>query len=89
MQAILAVSTDLCGRAGGLAFCISPLADNLTTSLLMGAVITSVGRDHHDFIPLACVNVVVAANAGGVASPFGDITTLMVWQGNKVRQGSG
>jgi len=50
----------------------------------MGAVITAVGRDHHDFIPLACVNVVVASNAGGVASPFGDITTLMVWQQNKV-----
>jgi len=28
----------------------------------------------------ACINIVVAANAGGAFSPFGDITTLMVWQ---------
>ncbi|HDP90267.1 MAG TPA: sodium:proton antiporter, partial [Thioalkalivibrio sp.] len=29
---------------------------------------------------LACINIVVGANAGGAFSPFGDITTLMVWQ---------
>jgi Na+/H+ antiporter NhaD/arsenite permease-like protein len=29
---------------------------------------------------VACINIVVAANAGGAFSPFGDITTLMVWQ---------
>ena len=64
---------------GGLAFMISPLADNLTTALVMGAVATTVpGRPA--FVALACVNVVVAANAGGAFSPFGDITTLMVWQ---------
>ena len=32
------------------------------------------------FITPACINIVVAANAGGAFSPFGDITTLMVWQ---------
>src|SRR5262249_3189371 len=32
------------------------------------------------FVAVACVNIVVAANAGGAFSPFGDITTLMVWQ---------
>ena len=32
------------------------------------------------FICLACINIVVAANAGGAFSPFGDISTLMVWQ---------
>ena len=31
-------------------------------------------------VTLACINIVVAANAGGAFSPFGDITTLMVWQ---------
>jgi len=31
-------------------------------------------------VALACINIVVAANAGGAFSPFGDITTLMVWQ---------
>ena len=29
---------------------------------------------------IGCVNIVIAANAGGAFSPFGDITTLMVWQ---------
>ncbi len=65
---------------GGLAFFISPIADNLTTALLMCAVVMAIGRDNAKFISLACINIVVAANAGGAFSPFGDITTLMVWQ---------
>ncbi len=65
---------------GLLAFVISPIADNLTTALLMAAVAMSVGAGNRIFIVLACINIVVAANAGGAFSPFGDITTLMVWQ---------
>ncbi len=65
---------------GVLAFFISPVADNLTTSLLMAAVVMAVGAGDTRFISLACINIVVAANAGGAFSPFGDITTLMVWQ---------
>ncbi len=65
---------------GILAFFISPVADNLTTALLMCAVVLAVGGDNTKFISLACINIVVAANAGGAFSPFGDITTLMVWQ---------
>ena len=67
---------------GVLAFFISPIADNLTTALLMCAVVLAVGGDNNKFVLLACVNIVVAANAGGAFSPFGDITTLMVWQKN-------
>jgi len=65
---------------GILAFFISPIADNLTTALLMCAVIMAVGGDNKKFVSISCVNIVVAANAGGAFSPFGDITTLMVWQ---------
>ncbi len=65
---------------GVLAFFISPVADNLTTALLMCAVVLAVGRDNPRFVTIACINIVVAANAGGAFSPFGDITTLMVWQ---------
>jgi len=65
---------------GFLAFFISPIADNLTTALLMCAVVMAVGGDSVRFVGLACINIVVAANAGGAFSPFGDITTLMVWQ---------
>lgn len=65
---------------GVLAFFISPVADNLTTALLMAAVVMAVGGDNQRFVVLALINIVVAANAGGAFSPFGDITTLMVWQ---------
>lgn len=65
---------------GVMAFFISPVADNMTTALLMCAVILAVGRDNHAFIAVSCINIVIAANAGGAFSPFGDITTLMVWQ---------
>ena len=65
---------------GILAFFISPVADNLTTALLMAAVVMAVGGDNSKFVVLALINIVVAANAGGAFSPFGDITTLMVWQ---------
>lgn len=69
---------------GLLAFFISPVADNLTTALLMGAVVLAVGADSPKFISLAFINIVVAANAGGAFSPFGDITTLMVWQSGHI-----
>ena len=65
---------------GALAFAISPLADNLTTALLMSAVIVAVGGGNRRFVTVGCINIVVAANAGGAFSPFGDITTLLVWQ---------
>ncbi len=65
---------------GLLAFFISPIADNLTTALLMSTVVMAVGGSNHKFVAVACINIVVAANAGGAFSPFGDITTLMVWQ---------
>jgi Na+/H+ antiporter NhaD/arsenite permease-like protein len=74
---------------GVLAFLISPIADNLTTALLMAAVVVAVAGGKEaimgstkktKFVTLACINIVVAANAGGAFSPFGDITTLMVWQ---------
>jgi len=65
---------------GWLAFFISPMADNMTTALIMCAVVLAVGAGHARFISLSCINIVVAANAGGAYSPFGDITTLMVWQ---------
>jgi Na+/H+ antiporter NhaD/arsenite permease-like protein len=65
---------------GLLSFVISPIADNLTTALLMATVILAVGGTNKNFVVVACINVVVAANAGGAFSPFGDITTLMVWQ---------
>jgi Na+/H+ antiporter NhaD/arsenite permease-like protein len=50
----------------------------------MGAVVVAVGVGNYQFIVMGCIIIVVAANAGGVISPFGDITSLMVWQKGKL-----
>ena len=65
---------------GIITFFLSPIADNLTTALVMCSVLMACGKGNTKFISLGCINIVVAANAGGAFSPFGDITTLMVWQ---------
>jgi Na+/H+ antiporter NhaD/arsenite permease-like protein len=65
---------------GFQAFFISSGCNNLTTALLMGSVIIAMGKGCPRFVTLSCINVVVASNAGGSFSPFGDITTLLVWQ---------
>ena len=69
---------------GAFAFVLSAVVDNLISALLMGAVLTTVAPSNKKFVGLACVNVVVAANAGGAPSPFGDITTLLVWQAGQL-----
>ncbi len=69
---------------GFIAFFLSTIANNLTTAMVMGAVILSCGRENREFIKLSFINIVIASNAGGVFSPFGDVTTLMVWQAGKV-----
>ena len=65
---------------GFQSFFISSGCNNLTTALLMGSVILAMGKGSPRFVTLSCINVVVASNAGGSFSPFGDITTLLVWQ---------
>ena len=66
--------------SGVIAFFLSPIADNLTTALILGTVVMVAGRGNKAFVVPGLINIVVAANAGGAFSPFGDITTLMVWQ---------
>ncbi len=68
---------------GFLAFFISPIADNLTTALILSTVLITIDKTNKAFIVPAAVNIVVAANAGGAWSPFGDITTLMAWVAGK------
>ena len=69
---------------GVAAFFLSGVLDNLTTALIMGSVALAVGAKSPKFVAIACVSIVVAANAGGAFTPFGDITTLMVWQKGKL-----
>ncbi|MEQ9210355.1 MAG: sodium:proton antiporter NhaD, partial [Pseudomonadales bacterium] len=47
-------------------------------------VVAAVGGSDTKFVAVGCINIVVAANSGGAFSPFGDITTLMVWQAGLV-----
>ncbi|WP_084161763.1 sodium:proton antiporter NhaD [Methylocaldum szegediense] len=68
---------------GIITFFLSSVADNLTSALLVGAVVMAVGVNSPRFVALGFINLVSAANAGGAFSPFGDITTLMVWQAGK------
>ena len=68
---------------GILAFFISPVADNLTTALILSTVLLTIDRTNTNFLVAGAINIVVAANAGGAWSPFGDITTLMAWAAGK------
>ena len=68
---------------GLLAFFISPVADNLTTALILSTVLFTIDKQKTDFLVPGAINIVVAANAGGAWSPFGDITTLMAWTAGK------
>ncbi len=68
---------------GVITFFLSPVATSLPSALLMATIVNSVSRDRR-FLLSSFISIVVAANAGGVWSPFGDITTLMVWAAGKV-----
>jgi len=68
---------------GALAFALSAVLNNMTTALVVSAVVLAVGAGNARFIAICCVNIVLAANAGGAWCAFGDITTLMVWQAHR------
>lgn len=65
---------------GGLVFSMSCVVNGLTAGLLMGSVVVAVGKNNPRFVSLACLNIVIATNAGGSFSPLGGISTLFVWQ---------
>ena len=70
--------------SGLITFLLAPFLDNLASALVAGATIMVIGGSNGRFIALACTNIVIAANTGGAFSPFGDLTTLMVWQSDVV-----
>ncbi len=61
-----------------ITFFLSAVLDNLTTSLVMIAVLRKLIHEHKDRLVYAAM-VIVAANAGGAFSPIGDVTTIMLW----------
>ncbi len=66
-----------------LTFFFSAVLDNLTTSIVMAALLKKLISDKNDLWLFAGV-IVIAANAGGAWSPIGDVTTIMLWIGGNI-----
>ncbi|EKD24151.1 MAG: Citrate transporter, partial [uncultured bacterium] len=67
---------------GVMTFVFSAFLDNLTATLVMLQIGRKVYKHKDNFLIFAA-NTVIAANAGGVASPIGDVTTIMLWLAHK------
>lgn len=70
-----------------LSFFLSALLDNLTTTIVFISIVHKIIRDPKEKIIFASL-IVIAANAGGVWSPIGDVTTTMLWMGNQITTSS-
>ncbi|MBR1726360.1 MAG: sodium:proton antiporter NhaD [Muribaculaceae bacterium] len=70
-------------RIAILAFVLSAILDNLTTSIVMVMLLRKLVRDQKDRLIYASL-IVIAANSGGAFSPIGDVTTIMLWNGGMV-----
>ncbi len=66
-----------------LAFFLSAILDNLTTTIVLISLIAKLVKDSKEKLVFASI-IVIAANAGGAWSPIGDVTTTMLWIGNQV-----
>lgn len=66
-----------------ITFFLSAALDNMTTAIVMCALLRKLIRDKHDLWTFAGM-VIIAANAGGAWSPIGDVTTIMLWIGGQV-----
>lgn len=68
---------------GAIAYIMGAFAGNLTTALVLATLIYAIDKDNKPFLIATSVNIVTASNAGGVWSPFGNVTTLMAWVAGK------
>ncbi len=69
-----------------LAFVLSAIIDNLTATIVLISILQKIVKDRDVRIWYAGL-IIIAANAGGAWSPIGDVTTTMLWIGNKVSTG--
>lgn len=69
-----------------LAFILSAIIDNLTATIVLISILQKIVKDRNVRIWYAGL-IIIAANAGGAFSPIGDVTTTMLWIGNKVSTG--
>jgi len=68
---------------GFITFYLSSILDNMTTTIVMIALMKRLLKDHNQRLFFAGI-IVIAANAGGAWSPIGDVTTTMLWIGGQV-----
>lgn len=71
----------------GVAFILSAILDNLTTTIVMVSLIRKLIPDKEMRLFFAGM-IVISANAGGAWSPIGDVTTTMLWIGGQISAGS-
>lgn len=69
-----------------LAFILSAIIDNLTATIVLISILQKIVKKRDERIWFAGL-IIIAANAGGAFSPIGDVTTTMLWIGNKVTTG--
>lgn len=70
-----------------ITFFLSPLLDNLTTTIVMVSLLRKLVKNQEDRL-LFVGMIVIASNAGGAWSPIGDVTTTMLWIGGQITAGS-
>ena len=66
-----------------LAFFLSAVLDNLTTTIVLVTMLRKLISERNDRLIFASI-IVIAANSGGAWSPIGDVTTTMLWIGNQI-----
>ncbi len=71
---------------GTITFFLSSVLDNLTTTIVMITLAKKLIDNHSERLFFASV-IVIAANAGGVWTPIGDVTTTMLWIGGQLTSG--
>ncbi len=79
--------TSLLWIIGFIAFYLSSILDNMTTTIVMVALMKRLLKDHKQRLFFAGI-IVIAANAGGAWTPIGDVTTTMLWTGGQITTGA-
>jgi Na+/H+ antiporter NhaD/arsenite permease-like protein len=79
--------TRLLWIIGFITFYLSSILDNLTTTIVMIALMKRLLKDHKQRLFFTGI-IVIAANAGGAWSPIGDVTTTMLWIGGQITTGN-
>ncbi len=79
--------TSLLWIIGFIAFYLSSILDNMTTTIVMVALMKRLLKEHKQRLFFAGI-IVIAANAGGAWTPIGDVTTTMLWIGGQITTGA-